>query len=111
MDTEHVAGVPVGEAGQLFDGAPGFVTQGDLLAMIGPALTPRGDTFLVRTYGDAVDMNGKVLARAYLEAIVQRVADPVTPAGATGTDKWRPTDKYGRRFKIVKLRWLNSDEV
>ena len=111
VDTEHVAGVPVGEAGQLFDGAPGFVTQGDLLAMIGPALTPRGDTFLVRTYGDAVDMNGKVLARAYLEAIVQRVADPVTPAGATGTDKWRPTDKYGRRFKIVKLRWLNSDEV
>ena len=110
-DTEHVAGAPVGEAGQFFQGAPGFVTQGDLLAMIGPALTPRGDTFLVRTYGDAVDKNGKVLSRAYLEAVVQRLAEPVTPAGTSGADKWRPTDKFGRKFKIVKLRWLNSDEV
>lgn len=111
LDSEHVAAAPVGEAGQIFDGAPGFVTQGDLLAMIGSALTPRGDTFLVRTYGDAVDKNGKVLARSYLEAIVQRMAEPVTPAGTAGTDQWRPTDKFGRKFKIVKLRWLNPEEI
>ena len=111
LDTEHLAAAPVGEAGQLFDGTPGFVTQGDLLAMIGPALTPRGDTFLIRTYGDAVDKSGKVLARSYLEAIVQRESEPVTAAGTSGPDKWRPTDKYGRKFKIVKLRWLNPDEV
>ena len=111
LDNEHIAGSPAGEAGQLFQGSPGFVTQGDLLAMIGPALTPRGDTFLVRTYGDAVDKNGKVLSRAYLEAVVQRLPDPVNPAGTTGPDQWRPTDKFGRKFKIVKLRWLNPDEV
>jgi hypothetical protein len=111
LDTEHLAGVPAGEIGQLLSHSPGFVTQGDLLAMIGPALTPRGDTFLVRSYGDAVDKSGKVLARAYLEAVVQRTTDPVTPAGTTGTDKWRYTDKFGRKFKIVSFRWLRPDEV
>ncbi len=112
LDTEHLAGVPAGEVGQLLSHAPGFVTQGDILAMIGPALTPRGDTFLVRTYGDATDKTGKkVLARAYLEAVVQRVVDPVTPAGTAGEDKWRYTDKFGRKFEVVKLRWLNPEEI
>lgn len=111
LDSEHVAGAPAGEAGQLFDGAPGFVTQGDLLAMIGPALAPRGDTFLVRTYGDATAPDGRVLARAWLEAVVQRVAEPVTPAGTAGTDKWRYTDKFGRKFEVIQLRWLSPEEV
>ncbi|MEI6033890.1 MAG: hypothetical protein WCS65_06365 [Verrucomicrobiae bacterium] len=111
LDTEHLAGSPAGEAGQLFAGAPGFVTQGDLLAMIGPALTPRGDTFLIRTYGDAMDSKGKALARAYIEAVVQRVPDPVAPVATTGADKWRPKDQFGRKFKIVKMRWLNPDEI
>ncbi|MEI6179039.1 MAG: hypothetical protein WCS43_19265, partial [Verrucomicrobiota bacterium] len=111
LDTEHLAGVPVGEVGQLLSHSPGFVTQGDLLAMVGPALTPRGDTFLVRSYGDAVDKNGKVLARSCLEAVVQRVADPVSPAGTTGTDKWRYTDKFGRKFKVVNMRWLRAEEI
>ncbi len=111
LDNEHIAGSPAGEAGQLFQGAPGFVTQGDLLAMIGPALTARGDTFLIRTYGDAVDPSGRVLARAYLEAVVQRVATPVKAAGTSGEDKWRPTDKFGRKFEIVKLRWLTPEDI
>lgn len=109
LDTEHLAGAPAGEVGQVLQGAPGFVTQGDLLAMIGPALTPRGDTFLIRTYGDAVDKSGKVLARAWLEAVVQREIEPVTPASAS--DKYRYTDKFGRKFKVVSLRWLNPEEV
>ncbi len=111
LDTEHIASAPVGEAGQLFDGTPGFVTQGDLLAMIGPALTARGDTFLIRTYGDAVDKNGGILARAYLEAVVQRVVEPVKPAGTSGPEQFRYTDKFGRKFEVVKLRWLNPEEV
>lgn len=111
LDTEHLAGAPAGEAGLLLQGSPGFVTQGDILAMIGPALTPRGDTFLIRTYGDTLDKNGKILARAYLEAVVQRVAEPVTPAGTTGEAKWRPADAFGRKFKVVSLRWLNPEEV
>ncbi len=111
LDTEHLAGAPAGEAGFVLQGAPGFITQGDLLAMIGPALTSRGDTFLIRTYGDTVDRNGRLLSRAWLEAVVQRVAEPVKPAGTSDPDKYRYTDKFGRKFKVLNLRWLNPDEV
>ena len=110
LDSEHIAGAPAGEAGQLFDGAPGFVTQGDLLSMIGPALTARGDTFLVRSYGDEVDASGKVVAEVRLEAIVQRVVEPVSPAGTSGSDLFRPADSRGRKMKVIGLRWLAADE-
>ncbi len=112
LDTEHWAGAPAGEAGQTFQGTAGFVTQGDLLAMIGSALTPRGDTFLVRTYGDAVNLaTGELKGRAWLEAVVQRTADPVTPAGATGAAKYQPTDAFGRKFKVISFRWLSESEL
>jgi len=112
VDSEHLAGAATGEAGQLFAGAPGFVTQGDLLAMIGPALTPRGDTFLIRSYGDVVNpATGEVESQVWLEAVVQRVAEPVTPAGTTGENQWRPTDRFGRKFEVVNFRWLTPDEV
>jgi hypothetical protein len=112
IDTEHLAGAPAGEVGFLMQGAPGFITQGDLLAMLGPALTARGDTFLIRTYGDRTDTTGaNVQARAYLEAVVQRVPEPVTPAGPSGADAWRPTDAFGRRFKIISIRWLIPEEI
>lgn len=113
LDSEHIAGAPVGEAGQLFDGTAALITQGDLLAMIGPALTPRGDTFVVRTYGDVLaNDEKKVLARAYLEAVVQRTSDPVKAAdGAAGAAKWNPTDEFGRKFKVISMRWLNEEEI
>ncbi len=98
VDTEHHAGAPVGEAGYLFQGAPGFITQGDLLAMIGPALSARGDTFLIRAYGDAVDPStGMPLATARLEAVVQRTIEPVHPS--TGA----PADGNGTRLSDDSL--------
>jgi len=112
IDSEHLAGAPLGEAGQLFSGAPGFVTQGDLLAMIGPALTARGDTFLIRSYGDVVNpATGEVESQVWLEAVVQRIPDPVAPAGTSGADQWRPTDRFGRQFEVVNFRWLAPDEI
>ena len=112
LDSEHVAGAPAGEAGQIFDGTPGFVTQGDLLAMIGPALTARGDTFIIRTYGDALNpATLEIQGRAWLEAVVQRTVEPVTPAGTTAPNKYRPTDAFGRRFKIVSFRWLSPEDI
>ena len=116
IDTEHLAGAPAGEMGQLFDGSPGFVTQGDILSMIGPALTARGDTFKIRTYGDSVsELTGEIVGRAWLETIVQRVAEPVSAqepsAGVDEIERWRPADGFGRRFEIVSMRWLNEDEI
>jgi hypothetical protein len=110
LDSEHAAGSPAGEAGQLIQGAPGFITQGDLLAMIGPALTARGDTFLIRSYGD-VAVGGAANARAWLEAVVQRVPEPLRPAGNSGEDIWRPADSFGRRFQVVSIRWLTPEEL
>ncbi len=115
LDAEHIAGAPASEAGQLLQGAPGFITQGDILSMIGPALTTRGDTFLIRSYGDVVDpLTGEVTARAYLETVVQRTVKPVNPAtsDADGIDeKWIPADSFGRSFEVVSMRWLGEDEI
>jgi hypothetical protein len=114
LDTEHLAGAPTGEVGQLLSHSPGFVTQGDLLAMLGPALTPRGDTFLIRTYGDSMNpATGNVESRAWLEAVVQRMAEPVTPANSDPSSPahWQPADAFGRKFKVVSFRWLSEKEL
>ena len=48
--------------------------------LLGPVLTVRSDTFLVRAYGDAVNpLTGAVGSRAWCEAVVQRVPDYVDP--------------------------------
>lgn len=93
-------------------GLPGHLTQGDLLQVLGPALAARSDTFVVRAYGETKGENGDVLARAWCEAVVQRVPVPVDPddqgldprnGGAEGD--------FGRRFVIKELKWLSPGEV
>jgi hypothetical protein len=93
-------------------GAPGWLTQADILQVLGPALTARSDTFVIRAYGDAVDTSGKVRARAWCEAVVQRLPAPLDPdpsglnprlAGATGD--------FGRRFVITSFRWVSPNEI
>jgi len=111
VDMEHIAGAPSGEFGQLMSHLPGFVTQGDLLSMIGPALTARGDTFMIRSYGDSIDpLSGEEKAKAWLEVIVQRTVEPVVDSN----NDFEPdvgAQNQGRRFKIISLRWLNEEDV
>ncbi|MCS6243872.1 MAG: hypothetical protein H2172_08470 [Opitutus sp.] len=97
---------------------PGFLTQADLLQVLGPVLSARSDTFRIRTYGEVVDplntSTTTVLSRAWCEAIVQRVPDYVDttntpetpPASATLTNQ-----NFGRRFKIVSFRWLSPSDL
>ncbi|MDF3057413.1 MAG: hypothetical protein K0R17_1628 [Rariglobus sp.] len=94
--------------------APGYLTQADLLTVLGPSLTARSDTFRIRSYGDTVNpATGAIEGRAWCEAIVQRLPDYVE----TAVNAWsKPTpgsasDTFGRRFKIVTFRWLSSDEI
>ncbi len=93
-------------------GAPGYLTQADVLQVISPALTARSDTFVVRAYGDAVDGGGKIQARAYCEAVVQRTPKPMEPdaSGLNSRNFGRPND-FGREFIITSFRWLAPDEV
>ena len=82
--------------------------------MIGSGLVARSDTFTVRSYGESKDVNGKVLARAWCEAVVQRTPEPVVPDDITGMNPKDPQENqtdFGRRFRIVSFRWLSADEV
>lgn len=96
-------------------GAPSFLTQADLLQKFGSILSARSDTFVIRTYGESLDDNGKIKAKAWCEAIVQRTQTPML-AGPHDLDPEKDTDTYplaayGRRFKIVSFRWINHNEI
>jgi hypothetical protein len=93
-------------------GAPGEVTQGDVLSAIGSFVSVRSDTFRIRGYGDARDATGKITARAYCEAVVQRIPDYLDPAEAADAKPLVGSNLlFGRRFEIVSFRWLIPSEI
>jgi hypothetical protein len=118
LDTEaatFVAEFPKALEGPIAYGSTPYVDQADVLRHSGSILTPRGDTFVIRTYGDSLDTKGNVVARARCEAVIQR-----TPEYADSSDEpykkqsglTSETNKtFGRQLKIISFRWLNADEV
>ncbi len=95
--------------------APAYLTSGDLMTALAPLLTTRSDTFVVRAYGEVGDPldSSQAVARAWLEAVVQRYPDPVVAsefADATGV-QMKADAQWGRRFRVVRLRWLTEDEL
>jgi hypothetical protein len=95
-------------------GALGYLSQADLLQFIGPALSARSDSFRIRAYGEHLDSSGKVLARAWCEAVVQRSPGYVDPVDDTMKDPanlGETNRQFGRRFAIVSFRWLAPEEV
>lgn len=93
-------------------GAPGYLTQADVLQVISPVLSARSDTFVIRCYGDAKDEAGRVTAKAWCEAVVQRTPQPIAP-DQTGLnpDPQKAGGRFGRKFEVRSLRWLSEDEV
>jgi hypothetical protein len=90
------------------------VKQGDLLTTLGPLVNVRGDTFVIRGYGEARDPSGKsVLARSWCEAVVQRVPDFVDPSDEAHVTapKSKMNLNFGRRFNIVSFRYLDPKEI
>ena len=88
-------------------GARGLLNQADLLSAIGPVITVRGDTFVVRAYGESKNALMGNTSKAYCEAVVQRTAEPVR----SGDDKVAPESEFGRKFKIVSFKWLTNAEL
>lgn len=97
------------------DGAPSMLTQGDLLMALAPIITVRGDTFRIRAYGESKGPDGAILAKAWCEAIVQRVPeylDPVDDPELKPEQLQEESNKhFGRRFNITSFRWLSPEEV
>lgn len=102
-------------------GAAGYLSQAGLLTAIGSQITVRADTFTIRAYGDARDPTGtKIIAKAWCEAVIQRVPDYVDPTDAPeaqdgwpqAANKLAPVNAlFGRRLTIQSFRWLNSNEI
>jgi hypothetical protein len=94
-------------------GFPGQLLQGDILQALAPCMTVRSDTFTIRGYGEARAPDNRITARAWCEATVQRMPDPMasaTPASALA-ELIQPGSPFGRRFNILTFRWLHPDEV
>ncbi|BCU77575.1 hypothetical protein [Luteolibacter sp. LG18] len=104
---------PKAEDGPISTGAPGVVSQADILTPIAPVLSARSDSFVIRAYGDRTDADGKVIARAWCEAVVQRSPEFVDPVDAVDKDYTKISSlnqRFGRRFEIVSFRWIDSRE-
>ena len=106
------------ERADLNASAPAFAHQSliqqDVLRALAATLTTRGDTFRIRVAGESGAPPVGRRARAYLEATVQRrytFVDPTDPPEAA-TAELSPTNRrFGRRFEIIDLRWLNEEEL
>lgn len=102
------------EQGYRSTGIPGWLTQADVLQVIGPSITARSDTFKIRAYGETLDASGNVIARAWCEASVQRVpqyVDSVDKPYERDTDLETVNKTFGRKFNLVSFRWLSPDEI
>ncbi|MFA6960423.1 MAG: hypothetical protein WC205_06720 [Opitutaceae bacterium] len=94
--------------------SPQFLTQADVLSVIGPGLSARSDTFTVRTYGEVMNpVTQEIQGRAWCEAVVQRMPEYVDDSlSAEATPAVGTINKQqGRRYKIISFRWLSSNDI
>jgi hypothetical protein len=125
---DHAFATPEAAVGSRFAGIPGYLIQSDLLKPIANSLAVRDDTFRIRAYGESLDPNGKVIARAWCEAIVQRLPEycdgsnpPEIPAreinskgefSSIDNSALTPVNRlFGRKFQIESFRWLSGTEI
>lgn len=104
VSPEAAYGIPSGHKSTALEGSSANLMQGDILQLLGPQLTARSDTFVIRCYGESIDpISKKVQSAVRGEAIVQRIAEPVAP----GDNLIAPSEAMGRRFIIKHFRWID----
>lgn len=107
---------------RMTEGSSGSMLQSDILAAIGPALTTRSDTFVIRVYGEAEE--GGAQAGVWMEAVVQRLPEFCENSQAPETPLTHPTDVsrpnpalssmnhlLGRRFRAISVRTLRPGQL
>jgi len=100
----------------LMEGAPGFLTQADVLSKIGGKLNARSDTFMIRSYGNRIGpFTGSSEAESYFELVVQRVPEYLDSSGNTPDAEPGSlnalNEDFGRRYEIVSQRWINKGDI
>ncbi len=115
LTTDDIAGTnyKFSEAalGSRYQGTPAYINQADILTPIAPIIQARSDTFLIRGYGEARSPDRtRITARAWCEAVVQRVPDYVdaidSPEVARDQLQSQANRLFGRRIVIKSFRWL-----
>ena len=103
------------EQGYRSTGIPSWLTQADVLQIIGPVISARSDTFRIRAYGESVDPEtGNPIARAWCEAIVQRMPEYVDGSNRMedrDSDLTAVNRRFGRRLNTISFKWLSPDEI
>jgi hypothetical protein len=83
-------------------------------------MSASSDTFTIRSYGEVTDKSGKIICKAWCEAVVQRTPDPVKSNPGRSENIWPenptnvasdPVNALGRKFIIKSFRWLTPEEV
>jgi hypothetical protein len=96
-------------------GYPGYLLQADVLSALAPNLAARSDTFTIRTYGDVRSPStDTITARAWCEAVVQRIPDYIDPdatAAEATPAPGTPNATFGRRYQVVSFRWLTPADI
>ncbi len=105
-EPEHMAGTTIA-------GIPGLITQADLLTALGPLMTARDDTFVIRATGVSEGLAGNGRVEAHCEVTVQRIYEYVDPIDAVtltpGELSSQVNRDFGRRYEIVAFRWLSPE--
>jgi hypothetical protein len=113
--TYSSATFPQAMEGAVAYGSSAYVDQADILRNFAEQLTPRGDTFVIRAYGDSIDASGNIVARAWCEAVVQRVPEYVDSADEPHVKQVNLTSAsniaFGRKFEVKRFRWLQPSEI
>jgi hypothetical protein len=90
---------------------------------LAPQISARSDTFLIRAYGEVVPETPAAnydretaTARAWVEALVQRFPEGVDASDYVQADDadWRnpvADENWGRRFRVIALRWLTEEDL
>lgn len=98
---------------QIEERLPAYLSQADILNAIAPIISNRSDTFLIRSYGEVRNsLTGRLEAKTWCEAVVQRVVAPVDPGVTiTTANLVNPPGDSGRKFIIVDFRWLSETDL